>query len=106
MVWAAALCSGGDRRWLCRCSGYSGRRGRGAADYGESESVDDVADCFQKSRRGAAGGGAASASFGCSFPCESEPTEGIRGCARSWEGQRDRIEEEGHRRFVGFDGLL
>jgi hypothetical protein len=27
--------------------------------------VNDLADCFQKSGRGAAGGGAASASFGC-----------------------------------------
>jgi hypothetical protein len=81
MVRAAALRSGGDRRRLCRCSGYSGRRGRGAAGYGESESVNDVIDCFQKSGRGAAGGGAVSASFGCSFPCELEPTEGIRGCA-------------------------
>jgi hypothetical protein len=31
-----------------------------------------------------------SASFGCSFPCELEPKEGIRGCARSREGKRDR----------------
>jgi hypothetical protein len=30
------------------------------------------------------------ASFGCSFPCELEPEEGIRGCARLWEGEWDR----------------
>jgi hypothetical protein len=65
MVRAAALLSGGDQRRLCRCSGYSGRRGRGMAGYGESESVNDVADCFQKSGRGSVRGGAASASFGC-----------------------------------------
>jgi hypothetical protein len=39
-----------------------------------------VGDCFQESRRGAAGGGAASASFGCSFPCEIKQKEGISGC--------------------------
>jgi hypothetical protein len=30
------------------------------------------------------------AGFRCSFPCELEPTEGIRGCARSREREWDR----------------
>jgi hypothetical protein len=68
---------------LRRCSGDAPRQSSGrrsAARLGESRGEVGVGDCFQESRRGAAGGGAASASFGCSFPCEIKQKEGISGC--------------------------
>jgi hypothetical protein len=93
-------------------SGGSPRRrrlGRGASGYGESESVDDVVDCFPERRWGTAGGvqggGELQVRTRCSFPCELEPIEAIRKCAGAKGRGRGQRGKSGYLADVGIDGL-